>query len=52
MPQLYKTAAIWLTIACVSLHAAGQVGIGTTTPDPASILHIQSTDKGLLIPRL
>lgn len=47
-----KTAAVWLAIACVSLHANGQVGIGITNPDPNSILHIQSTDKGLLIPRL
>ncbi|AUC80349.1 hypothetical protein CW736_13615 [Nonlabens sp. MB-3u-79] len=29
-----------------------QVGINTTTPDPSSMLDIQSTDKGLLIPRM
>lgn len=29
-----------------------QVGIGTTSPDPSSILDIQSTSKGLLIPRI
>lgn len=29
-----------------------QVGIGTTNPDPSSILDIRTTDKGLLIPRL
>lgn len=28
------------------------VGIGTTTPNPNSILEIKSTDKGILIPRL
>jgi len=28
------------------------VGIGTTTPDPSAVLELQSTDKGLLIPRL
>ncbi|HMI60973.1 MAG TPA: tail fiber protein [Puia sp.] len=33
-------------------HAAGQVGIGTNTPDPKSILDIRSTTKGVLIPRL
>lgn len=32
--------------------AVAQIGIGTTTPDPASILDIFSTSKGLLIPRL
>ncbi|MFD2726649.1 hypothetical protein [Hyunsoonleella rubra] len=29
-----------------------QVGIGTTNPDASSVLHIESTDKGVLIPRL
>ncbi len=29
-----------------------QVGIGTTTPHPSSILHLNSTNSGLLIPRL
>lgn len=29
-----------------------QVGIGTTTPNPSSILDISSTKKGLLIPRV
>lgn len=29
-----------------------QVGIGTSTPDPSSILDIAATNKGLLIPRV
>ena len=29
-----------------------QVGIGTTTPDSSSMLDIESTDKGILIPRM
>ncbi|MFD2891679.1 tail fiber domain-containing protein [Flavobacterium chuncheonense] len=29
-----------------------QIGIGTTTPNPSSILDIESTTKGILIPRL
>ncbi|QIE60645.1 hypothetical protein G5B37_14055 [Rasiella rasia] len=29
-----------------------QVGIGTTNPDPSSILTIESTESGLLIPRM
>lgn len=28
------------------------VGIGTLIPDPAAILHLESTEKGLLVPRL
>ncbi|MFD0964871.1 tail fiber domain-containing protein [Pseudofulvibacter geojedonensis] len=39
-----------VTLICISTYA--QVGIGTTTPDNSSILHLQSTDSGLLIPRL
>ena len=29
-----------------------QVGIGTTTPDGSSILELNSTDAGMLIPRM
>lgn len=34
------------------LSSTAQVGIGTTTPDPSALLEIQSTNSGLLIPRL
>jgi microcystin-dependent protein len=37
---------------CFVCTGFGQVGIGTTNPDPNSILHIVSTTKGVLIPRL
>lgn len=30
----------------------GSVGIGTTTPDNSAVLDVQSTDKGMLIPRM
>lgn len=30
----------------------GQVGIGTTTPDPSSMLDISSTSQGMLTPRM
>lgn len=45
-------------IFCVALFCASQssvnsqVGIGTTTPDPSSILDITSTTKGVLSPRM
>ncbi len=29
-----------------------QVGIGTSDPDPSAILHIESTDKGVLLPKV
>jgi microcystin-dependent protein len=47
-----KTTAWGLAVLCISLNAKSQVGIGTTTPDPASILHVQSTTRGVLLPRL
>ena len=36
----------------LSASINAQVGINTTTPDASSILEIQSTDKGILIPRM
>lgn len=36
----------------VSTISMAQVGIGTTTPDPSAQLEVQSTSKGLLIPRV
>ncbi len=42
-----------LLVAMLSLsHSYSQVGIGTTTPDASSMLEIQSTTSGLLIPRM
>lgn len=38
-------------LLCTSTCFA-QVGIGTDTPNASSILELQSTDKGLLLPRL
>jgi hypothetical protein len=35
-----------------SIQAMAQTGIGTSTPDPSAKLHVASTDKGLLIPRM
>jgi hypothetical protein len=35
-----------------SMQVFAQTGIGTSTPDPSAKLHVASTDKGLLIPRM
>jgi hypothetical protein len=42
---------ILICFALVSNLATAQVGIGTTTPNPSSILDIASQTKGVLIPR-
>lgn len=34
------------------LHVFGQVGIGTVSPDPSSLVDMSSTDQGILIPRV
>lgn len=34
------------------IHSFGQIGIGTANPVDSAILHIESSEKGLLIPRL
>jgi len=36
----------------ISMYSIAQVGIGTSNPDASSVLEIQSTSKGLLIPKL
>ena len=33
-------------------NLSAQVGIGTSHPDPSSILHIESNDKGVLLPKV
>ncbi|MDT0293825.1 hypothetical protein ACFQ3R_10580 [Mesonia ostreae] len=36
----------------ISVASTAQVGIGTTNPDPSSILDVRSTNQGVLFPRL
>ncbi|MCF7561096.1 hypothetical protein L3X39_10655 [Sabulilitoribacter multivorans] len=41
-----------MLILCMHNIGFAQVGIGTTSPDQSSMLDIQATNKGILIPRL
>lgn len=43
---------LFITVYYSSLISQKNVGIGTTTPDPTAALDIESTDKGILIPRV
>lgn len=42
---------LWLQFALLTTSAQG-IGIGTNTPDNAALLELQSSSKGLLIPRM
>lgn len=41
-----------LCLASVLVFGQNNVGIGTATPDASALLHLESTSKGVLIPRL
>ena len=47
-----KAYLITLVVLFTNIQIFAQVGIGTTNPDTSSVLHIESTEAGLLIPRL
>ncbi|QNJ97775.1 hypothetical protein [Constantimarinum furrinae] len=50
---LYNAMALFLIVALSSSSLINaQVGIGTTSPDPTSILDISSTTQGMLAPRM
>ncbi|MFT3912056.1 MAG: hypothetical protein QM737_21705 [Ferruginibacter sp.] len=41
-----------LLLFILIINTNAQVGIGINPPDPSAMLHVQSTDKGILIPRM
>lgn len=43
---------IFFSIVASTGFAQDNMGIGTLNPDPSAILEVQSTDKGVLLPRL
>ncbi len=48
-----KTLTYSLLLMCLTFSAIAQnVGINTTTPNPQAALDVESTDKGVLLPRL
>ena len=46
------TSLLTILLTLVFLGSMAQVGIGTTSPDASSMLDIQSTARGMLIPRM
>lgn len=47
-----RLLALWAVGVMAAQPVAAQVGIGTTVVDASALLHLQSTDRGLLLPRL
>mgnify|MGYP003496018245 CR=1 FL=1 len=43
---------LFFTVFFFPIIAFSQVGIGTSTPNSSSILDLESTEKGVLIPRI
>src|SRR6267378_3875347 len=50
--KLVYLILFFLLFLSATISYAQNVGIGTTTPDPAAKLEVQSTTSGVLIPRL
>ncbi len=47
-----KSSIVFFLLVLISTSLLAQVGIGTTTPDPQAALDIQSSDQGILVPRI
>ena len=47
-----NSISIMFLLILVGFVASAQVGVGTDNPDPRAILHLQSSDKGHIIPTL
>ncbi len=50
MKKLY--VSITFVLVTLFAHSQNNIGIGTPTPDPSSLLELNTTNKGLLTPRL
>lgn len=52
MRKIYCFLIVVLTSIAHYSNAQNNVGIGTPTPDPNAILHVESNSKGVLLPKL
>lgn len=50
--RLKYSFLLLFTSAGIAWSQNNNVGINTSTPDPTAILHLESTNQGLLVPRL
>jgi hypothetical protein len=49
---MFTAMALYTQAQTNTFPATGSAGIGTTTPNPSSILEMSSTTKGMLLPRM
>ncbi|RKR04724.1 hypothetical protein C8C82_4389 [Flavobacterium sp. 81] len=47
-----KLLPLFVVLGLGSFSAYSQVGIGTNNPDPSAQLHVQATNRGVLIPNV
>lgn len=47
-----KNNLLTFCLFLIALGSKAQVGIGTASPDPSAILHLESNSKGFLLPRI
>lgn len=47
-----KISTLLCLLLSVCAFAQNNVGIGIPNPDPSAILHLEATDKGLIVPRM
>lgn len=52
LSKTHLTSAILLLYSLLSIPAHAQVGIGTTTPNAGAVLDINSSNQGVLLPRI
>lgn len=52
MKHLITVSLLFSALALLNTKANAQVGIGTTTPHASAALEINSTNKGILVPRM
>jgi hypothetical protein len=50
--KIFLTLSMILPLVLNVRSQSGSVGIGTTTPNASAVLDIQSTEKGILVPRM
>lgn len=51
-PLLMRPGFLMLPLFAFAISAKAQLGVGTTTPDASAQLHVESTSKGVLVPRV